>query len=250
MAIGDLKDVLHKIKVKLYPNYLPQAKGKYLARTDSESTLTVEEICTTLINRGGYVGKYSELLDTVKQFIDEVAYQLCDGYAVNMGYFSIHPNVGGTFNSERDMHDHKEHPITFRFRTLKRLRQVATSIVVEILGVADSPAYIDEFIDYEENSVNAGFVPGNHFALLGHMIRVAGDIRTCGVFLVPVDAPEDRVRIERIAENSASRVTGTLPGSTGHSVNRIEIITSFGGTGDRLLATPRVIVSPFTLEEL
>jgi hypothetical protein len=44
MAIGDLKDVLHKIKVKLYPNYLPDAKGEFIARTDNEATLSVEDV--------------------------------------------------------------------------------------------------------------------------------------------------------------------------------------------------------------
>jgi hypothetical protein len=34
-----------------------------------------------------------------------------------MGYYSIHPNVGGTFNTVNDIHDHKKHPVTFRFRT-------------------------------------------------------------------------------------------------------------------------------------
>jgi len=34
MAIGDLKDILHKIKVKLYPNYLPHGEA-YIARTDN-----------------------------------------------------------------------------------------------------------------------------------------------------------------------------------------------------------------------
>jgi hypothetical protein len=91
MAIGDLKDILHKIKVKLYPNYFLNAEGAYIARTDNEATLSVEDVCTTLKNRGGFQGKYDELVDNVHQFFDELAYQLCDGYAVSTGYFSIHP---------------------------------------------------------------------------------------------------------------------------------------------------------------
>ena len=35
MSVFDTLDlVLHKIKVKLYPNYLPGIKGAYIARTD------------------------------------------------------------------------------------------------------------------------------------------------------------------------------------------------------------------------
>jgi len=58
IAIGDLKDILYKIKVKLYPNYLINMEGAYIVRTDNEATLSIEDVCTTLKNRGGYQGKY------------------------------------------------------------------------------------------------------------------------------------------------------------------------------------------------
>ncbi len=35
--INDVKEVLHRIRVKLYPNYLPHVEGTYLARTVSEA---------------------------------------------------------------------------------------------------------------------------------------------------------------------------------------------------------------------
>ncbi|MCL1836166.1 MAG: hypothetical protein FWG46_01325 [Treponema sp.] len=35
--------------------------------------------------------------------------------------------------------------------------------------------YIDEFIDFDENSVNTIFIPGDQFEILGHKIKIAGD---------------------------------------------------------------------------
>jgi hypothetical protein len=61
----------------------------------------------------------------------EGAYQLCGGFVVNTGYFSIHPNVGGTFDKITEGHDAKKHPVTFRFRTRAPLRALAERIVVE-----------------------------------------------------------------------------------------------------------------------
>jgi hypothetical protein len=50
-AINDLNLILHNIRVRLYPNYLPAAKGKYLARTDSDKTVNVKDICTIMVTR-------------------------------------------------------------------------------------------------------------------------------------------------------------------------------------------------------
>jgi hypothetical protein len=248
MAIGDLRDILHKIKVKLYPNYLPGAEGAYIARTDNEATLSVEDVCTALKNRGGYQGKYDILVDNVNQYLNEMAYQLCDGYAVSLKYFSLHPNIGGTFNTDKETHDIKKHPITFRFRTRKPLRELIQTIEVELLGIADAQGYIAEFIDYDEDSVNPLYVPGDQFAIHGHKIKLAGDDPGVGVYFVPVDDPSKAVKVSRVAENTASKITGITP-KTEFQSNRIEIRTQVTGSGSNILKAPRTIVSSFILEE-
>jgi hypothetical protein len=246
---NEINDVLHRIRVKLYPNYLHNVEGSYIARTNSEASLTVEQVCGTAISRGGAHVDYDEFVEHVRQYNEELTYQLCDGYAVSNGYFSIHPNIGGLFNSEKELHDHKKHPITFRFRTLAKMRRLSQFIKVEIEGIADTGGYIDEFIDFEAESVNTLFVPCDQFAIHGHKIKITGDDPSVGVYLVPVDDPSKAVKITRIAENSASKMTGVLPPSTGFSVNRIEIRTQFTGSGSSMLKTPRIITSAFTVEE-
>jgi hypothetical protein len=94
--IYGVQQVMHRIRVKLYPNYLPVGEA-FLARTDSEASLNIEQVCAALRERGGYKGDFSQLVDHVQKFFGEAAYQLCDGFAVNTGYFSIYPNLGGTF---------------------------------------------------------------------------------------------------------------------------------------------------------
>jgi hypothetical protein len=85
MALSSaVTEVLHRIRVKLYPNYLPQVEGAYIARTDNEASLTIEQVCAALKNRGGFTGNYDDLVEHVKQFLDEVVYQICDGFAVNL----------------------------------------------------------------------------------------------------------------------------------------------------------------------
>jgi hypothetical protein len=251
MSVFDTLDlVLHKIKVKLYPNYLPGIKGAYIARTDNEKTLDIKDICTTLVTRGGSKRDINEIMEIVKEYNGEVVYQINDGYAVSNGYYVVRLNVGGTFDSENEAHDRQKHPITCRFSALKRLNDILKRVSVEVEGLADTGGYIDEFIDTEENLVNSQFIPEHMFVIHGHKIKVEGDVRACGVFLVPVDNPNDRLKVERLSENTPSKVTGILPPSTGNKINRIEIITQYSGTEGTPLKSRRTIVSPFTLEEV
>jgi len=244
---NNIDDVLHRIRVKLYPNYLPNTEGRYIARTDNEAYLSVERICAAMKNRGGFLGSYENLIENIKQFLDECAYQLCDGFALNLGYYSVHPNIGGTFNSEKEAYEPKKNPVCFKFRPRLPLHNLVKYITVDITGVADGNAFIDEFIDRDENSVNEIFSPGNMFCINGNKIKLAGDDPSCGVFFVPVTDPSKAVKVIRIGENSASTVTGIAP-DTHYQYNRIEIRTQYSGSTTTFLKAPRSIVSDFVLE--
>jgi len=247
-GISDLSNIFHHIRVKLYPNYLPKAgKGTYIARTDSDKSVNIRDICTIMVARTGFDGNFETLYDYVSQFFDEVAYQICDGFTANLGYFTVHPNVGGVFQTQNEAHDRKKHPINFRFSALAKLRDLVKNIDVEVEGIAEASAYIDEFIDLEEELINSQYTPENMFAIHGHGIKIVGAI-DAGVYFVPIDAPQDAVEVERIGENTPSRITGIAP-STGHSKNRIEIHTWYSGSDKHHLKASRVITSPFILEE-
>jgi hypothetical protein len=247
-AINDLNLIFHNIRVKLYPNYLPTAKGKYLARTDSDKTVNIKDICTIMVTRAGFDGSIDTLYDYVIQFFDEMAYQLCDGFTVNSGYFTIRPNIGGTFDSAVEIHDHVKHPISFTFSPLAKLRRLAKNIKVVVEGIAESSAYIDQIEDMEEHIVNSGFMVGNAVAIHGHKIKVEGTAADCGVYFVPANDPSQAVKVSRVLENNPSRVLVIAPAPS-WTVNRIEIRTQHSGNST-LLAAPRVITSPFTIEQM
>jgi len=249
--INPLTEELSHLHVKLYPNYFKKPgddMGVYIARTDSDAIISIDKLGAALKNRGGYGGDLDDLLDGVKQLIEEMMYQLCSGMTVNLDYFSVYPHIGGTFNSVQDIHEHEKHPVSFRFRANPKMRSLTKIIKVDIEGIANVSGWIDEFTDVEENSVNTLFIPGNQFVLVGHYIKIAGPNPTNGVYLVPVDNPTAAVKVTRIAENSASKIIGIIP-QTGYQRNRIEVRTQFTGSGSTVLKTPRIITSSFILEE-
>jgi len=246
--INTVQEVLHRIRVKLYPNYLHNVEGAYIARTDSEASLNVPKICASLKDRGGYGGDFEDLVEGVGQFFDEAMYKLCDGFSINFGYFTMHPNIGGTFNSASEIHDHEKHKITFCFRTLPKLRRLVQFIEVDVEGIADTSSWIDEYFDVEEDSTNTVFIPGGQFIIHGHRIKAAGDDPSVGVYFVPVDDPSKAVKVGRLAENNPSKIIGIAP-KTDYQRNRIEIRTQFEGSSTKFLKTVRCITSGFVLEE-
>jgi len=243
----EFDDKLHKIIVKLYPNYLKKIEGKYIARTVHEDTLSIEDIAGIMKTRGGFEGDYAVLVEYVKCFFREMAYELCDGYAVNTGYYSVYPNIGGTFNSAKEPFKPEKNRISFHYRTNAELRKLIKEIDVEIAGVSDANAFIYEFTDTEEELAERVYSPGNMFSLLGRKIKIEGDDPSCGVYFVPLDDPSKAVKVKRIAENTHTKIIGIAP-DTGYTNNRIEIRTQYTGCKKTPLKEPRVIVSDFTVE--
>jgi hypothetical protein len=239
--INNVNEVLHRIRVKLYPNFLPRVEGAYIARTDNEAALNIEQVCAALKNRGGFTGNYDDLVEHVRQFFDETVYQLCDGFAVNAGYFSVHPNVGGTFDKVTEGHDTAKHPVTFRFRTRAPLRALAERIVVEVEGLAAVNGYIDEFIDVSSEAINETLTPGGMFTVSGHKIKVAGDNAAVGVYFVSAANPEQRVKVSgRLAENTMVKLIGVSPPELTAGAYRLEVVTQVSG-GSKPLKEPRTI---------
>ena len=165
----NIAQVMHRIRVKLYPNYLPGQEHTFIARTENEAVLNIEQVCAALRDRGGFTGNTEDLIDYVKKYHNEMAYQLCDGFAVSNGYFTIYPNLGGTFKGLKDDPDPKTHPLTFRYRTLSALRRLAGHIAIEITGFAEVDAYIDEFIDTEDHTRNDWLTAGRLARSLLHL---------------------------------------------------------------------------------
>jgi hypothetical protein len=244
--MSNVSEVLHRIRVKLYPNYLPKAEGSYIARTDNEASLSIEEVCAAAKNRGGFTGNYDDLVEHVKQYFEEAAYQLCDGFAVHTGYFSIHPNVGGVFHKTTQGHDQEKHPVGFRFRTSAALRNLAERIVIEVEGLAEVSGYIDEFVDISTGAVNETAISGGLFSIAGHKIKVDGDKNDIGVYFVSVPDPAKEVKVTGpLAENSSSKVIGVIP-ALNPGLYKLEIRTQYS-SGSFFLKEPRTLVLPAEL---
>jgi hypothetical protein len=200
-------------------------------------------------NRGGYEGSYDEAVKTVHYFFKEMMYQLCDGFSVNTGWFTVNVHIGGLFHSVKEPFDPKKHPVAFKFHPTKAMRKLTELIEITISGHVDEPAYISEFNDMETPDSGNLFEPGHVSEILGRRIKIEGPDPDVGLWLVPVLDPSKRVKITRVVENTPSRIQFIAPPSTGFSENRLEIRTQFSGSPTPLNSV-RVITSPMVLTEV
>jgi len=246
--VKEVSEVVHRIRVKLYPSHLPGTEGMYIARTSNEKALTVEDVCAALKNRAGYSGNYSTLVENVKAYFDEAAYQLCDGYAVNTGYYSLYPNIGGTFASPHDTFDRGEHPLTFRLRIGLRFRRLANAVNIAVEGLGSRFGFVSRFTDKKSKTANLIVTVGGIFVISGKRIKVDGDNEECGVYFEAVGEGGTRIKVaEDLAENLPTKIIGVVPPLSTSNEYRVVIVTQFSGSGGRFLKMPRTIISNFEL---
>jgi hypothetical protein len=241
-----VKEKLHKMRAKLYPSYLPGTEGKYIARTINEAIVTIEDICASMKNRGGFDGSYEEAVKTLRHFIMEMLYQLADGFTVNLGFCTVYPNISGTFANEKEPYNSKNHAIDFRFHALKQLRDIRDDIEVIIEGIADTKGYIVDYTDVMTGAVNETFSQMNEFVITGYRMKVAGDDPSIGLYFQNT-ATNAMTKAHSLAENSQSKLIGIFPGIP-DGVYKIVIKTQFAGSG-KFLKDVRVIESGFTLKK-
>ncbi|MBN9337439.1 MAG: DUF4469 domain-containing protein, partial [Chryseobacterium sp.] len=188
--------VLHKIKAYLYENLLTKDNpNDYIARTVSERSLNVKQICETAVNRGGADVSAAAMEHATTLFLKEMAYQLCDGFSVNTGYFTAGTQIRGVFDSPSETFSSDKHNILFQFNQGEKLRAEIPNIEVSILGIADSACSILQVTDVKSGSVNDLITPGRNLKISGNKIKVAGDNPNNGVFFVN-STTQERVVVE------------------------------------------------------
>jgi hypothetical protein len=253
-----LVDEFHQVRAKLHEIYLAEAmrKGRFFAKTVNERTLEDRDICMLLLERGGYEGNVDDMMHFLKYYHHEVGYQLCDGNAVNMGgYFALYPHIKGVFNSPQTGRYDMKHPLTFHFRILRKLYDLAEHIAVFIDGIAESGAAIYEFVDAESGLVNQKVTPGGQFSILGKQVKLAGDAedrdrareRPVGVTFFSPGEPSIRVGVTKaLAVNEPHRLIGINPDLLPGRPWYVEVTTRYSKSST-LLKEARTLTGDFAL---
>ncbi|MFT3920081.1 DNA-binding domain-containing protein [Cloacibacterium sp.] len=219
--------ILHKIKAYLYDNAL--TKNDYIARTVSERSFNVKQICEAAVNRCGSDVSAASMQHATELFLKEMAYQLCDGYSVNTGYFTASTLIRGVFDSPTETFNSAKHTILFQFNQGEKLRAETPTIEVNILGVADASSAILQVTDVKSGSVNDLLTPNRNLKISGNKIKIAGEDVANGVFFVETTT-QTRIAVEvsDIVTNNPSELIIVIPALTAGTYT-VEVVTQYAG---------------------
>ncbi|SDI32163.1 protein of unknown function [Chryseobacterium taeanense] len=241
--------ILHKIKAYLYDNVLTKDNpNDFTARTTSERSLNVQQICLSAANRGGADISASAMEHATELFLKEMAYQLCDGFSINTGYFTASTTIRGVFDSPSETFNKDKHSIIFQFNQGEKLRTEIPNIEVNILGVAESSAVILQVTDVKSGSVNDLLTPGRNLKIVGSKIKVAGEDPSVGIYFVDATTQaRTKVDTSDIVTNNPSEIIVVIPELSAGTYN-LEIVTQF--TDSSMLKQPRTALldKPLTVE--
>jgi hypothetical protein len=234
--------VMHKIKAHLYDNALTENPNDFVARVFSEKSLSVADVCESAVKRGGADISADAMRHAVGLYLKEMGYRLCDGFAINTGYFTAQPVIRGTFYSPAERFDANRHSVAFDFHQGALLRKELGTVEVQILGAADVGAFIAQVVDVKTGSVNDNLTPNRNLKILGSKLKIAGDSEDIGVYFVPTDGGE-RVKVDPsdVVKNDPSELLVLTPALTAGAYT-VEVVTQFTNSSKMTLKEPRTAV--------
>lgn len=231
----------HTIKAYLYDNLLTPDPNDFTARVSSERSLSVADICHSAATRGGADVSDAAMSHAVELFLKEMAYRLCDGFAVNTGYFTAMPVVRGVFLNPNETFDPQRHTLQFQFTQGELMRREIEDVEVKIMGVAETGLYIGQVEDMKSRTVNEVLTPGFNLRVTGTKLRVVGDKPGVGIFFRET-ATNTATKVDEgdIVINNPSELMIIIPALPAGTY-QLEITTQYS-TGNKLLKEVRSAV--------
>ncbi|WP_244887107.1 DUF4469 domain-containing protein [Tannerella forsythia] len=212
-----------------------------MARVSSERSLSVADICHSAATRGGADVSDAAMSHAVELFLKEMAYRLCDGFAVNTGYFTAVPVVRGVFLNPNETFDPQRHTLQFQFTQGELMRREIEDVEVKIMGVAETGLYIGQVEDMKSRTVNEVLTPGFNLRVTGTKLRVVGDKPGVGIFFrETVTNTATKVDEADIVVNNPSELMIIIPALPAGTY-QLEVTTQYS-TGNKLLKEVRSAV--------
>ncbi|MDR0427151.1 MAG: DUF4469 domain-containing protein [Dysgonamonadaceae bacterium] len=239
-----MTNILHHIRAYLYENPLTKENlNDFIARVDSEVSLTVKDIAESAALRGGADVSAATMEHATNLWLKEMAYRLCDGFSINAGWFTASVHIKGTFDSPTEHFNPDKHRVLFEFHQGAELRRELSTVTVEVLGLAESGTVIAQVTDMRTGSVDNLLTPDRNLRITGQKIKVVGDEPGVGILFRSVEDPDAIYRVDPadIIINNPSEVIIVIPMLIPDTY-RLEITTQFANDNRFVLKQPRTAV--------
>ena len=234
-----MSDILNFLKVYLYENFLTDDPNDLTAKVISERSVGIADLCHSAVNRAKAPTTAEAMEHNVRLFLDEMAFQLKNGFSINTGYFTANAQIRGVFESKTDKFDPAKHSILFRFNQGDLLRKEIPNIHVQVMGMGETGIVISHVQDKKTGSVNDLLTPGGTLRIRGGKLKIAGDSPDVGVAFENENGVSTKVEPQDVIVNNPSELIVEIPQLAPGSY-RLAITTQYSGSN--LLKTPKTNV--------
>ncbi|OJV36358.1 MAG: hypothetical protein BGO29_04080 [Bacteroidales bacterium 36-12] len=199
------------IKYMLVENAITAETESCYAVVSSPGTKKLDDIITHMINEGSGLTR-PQAMAYFERLTQSVIHFANQGYSIATPLFRTRPTICGTFNSKEDKFDPKRHQIKIRGMEGQRLREMPIKItkIVKITDSKQSPV-LYTFTDICSETKNKTITVGGIGMLSGKRLRIDTKDPRLGLFFVPTDAPEDKIRVNIYSYNKPSEIHFQIP---------------------------------------
>lgn len=207
------KSILHEVEIYLYENHLTPITTDYMGMVEMERTLGLADVCNSAVLRGGANISAEAIRSGSEIMLKEMAFLLCDGFAINFGYFSISLKIRGVFDSPTDTYDPARHSLHFQITPGIFLRNELQYVRVKTMGVKRDAIYIALVTNSLTGLTDGMITPNEDIIIQGNRVRIApndGSDPDVGIFFVASDGTATPVT-RRLTQNDPSKVIARVP---------------------------------------
>jgi hypothetical protein len=253
-TIKKLKDVMHRVSVWFAPNTLPEAKKKYIARSETLPYLGVEEVAAKASLYGETVNP-EEMVRNVESYSNLCAYLVADGYGIENPLFRSRMRIPGEYDGYETSLPPGLLPSP-RMNAAPAFRQyIREHVHFDFKGIDETSGHMFTFLN-EATGADDDLTPGGLFRINGTGLKIAHDeeqvhIAAVGLWLVPATGQASPIRVTALAVNEPRTVVAVIPFNIPQGTYFIEIVTQspVKSTG-KFLKNPRTVRSEQTFTYL
>ncbi|MDR1416702.1 MAG: DUF4469 domain-containing protein, partial [Prevotellaceae bacterium] len=211
-----LKDVMHRITVKFFPAYLPDAKKPYNLRAMYQPVLDIHGIASKAEVYN--ITTAPKVIEEGATALAELIYYLAaDGYRISTPMFNLRVGIPGEYEG------HETHlPDGIAPRGLITLaaplrEYLSENVAIQFDGIESNEGFIGSFYDNQSGTTDTFISPGRLYTIHGGGLKIASDAEHVDVTGLYYEEAETGERIHEemkdIVQNEATTISGQAPSS-------------------------------------
>jgi hypothetical protein len=216
----------------LTENLLTPSQDDYMAHVTNVRYYTIDEIIDLILKSGAGL-THSDVLSVWQAQKDTISSIVAAGDGIDTELMIIHPSVQGVFHGANDSYDPVRHHIRTNLQRGTVLRDAAAKIKTRKVQVTDPIPTLQQVVDMVNNTVNDTLSRDSVMEIIGSRLKLLLEDSGNGIFMIPVDDPNDERQLPNVIENKPARLMAMIPNDLQPREYYLEVRTTCSSNANR-----------------